>query len=389
MIKSFLYLLSVYSVTVLNTIFSYLSIQVLSLTQLGELSLLRNLQRTQEFSNLGFRTLVDRGGVSESNSNFKNVVGANLFLVSIFFVISIIITLFLFDFNFFFALAFITLGYFYALIALLKSYYRAKGMVYQMLWAYLLPTSLQLSGQIFVILIYDFDSFVLFTLLSSLIGIIILWFKILFLSSFINLFYILKKHFLSCLHFYSGSLVLFLYIVMERVLFEQIDGVDGLGKFSILLFFIAAIQIFPNALGELVYNRIAKIGYSFFSKKIIINILLLSIISQCLFLFGVKILYDIAFPELPDLKDLFYISTLLIYPFSYMAIMPHFLNVTENSKIYIEAVVVAVALYFLLVFYRILGDTDVLIEFLIYKIIIFSIQPFYIYIRFLFQRRIA
>ena len=388
--SNYLYIASVYILTSVNTVFSLLIINIFTLSQLGELTLLRNLQRSQEFSHLGFRSIIDRSAVYDENTYISKVVALNLILISGFAIASMLLAYFYFNYQVLDLVTFVLYGYFLSLVALIKSYYRAVGDTLRMFQYSFYSILLQILGQIVSSHYLGYKGFVIFTLVSSCFGASAYLSLLLRLTIFADLTKIFNENKFRGFKQYSASVIVFSTYLLDRILMNNFGGIEKLGQYSILLFFIALLQILPNATAELFYRKIAlaHLGaqipnrYKLFSALAVLAMMVSFFLSVLLF-------YDIFFSEFSYLKNSVMLSILLLMPFALMAILPHILNILDQQVIYLEAAIFSAIVFLGASFNRLFQGGDIIFEFTIYKILFLCSQIIYIFFRiFTIKRRL-
>lgn len=353
--KGIIYLLLNYLIQALNIIFNLLLMKYLSSFQLGSLALAKTWQQLVDYSHLGARFSLDRYIPVAEEDEKKYLVATVLFTTTLGSLIIFFVALIFNDADIIVSLLTAS-GVFIAISNILKAYYRATNKLNEMLSLVFFN---QLMPLVIAITLYfitlNFNVYLISLLLTYFIFSFFLFYKERHLFNYFKIAQ-LKRVFnsiaLPSFLLFINSLMVFLYLVMDRFFIDYSNGREELGHYSIILFAFTALMIIPATVAELLFVKIIKqsceAGKRFFWKEtfITLGITVVGVVAAnfCMDYF-VK-----SFTNYGFLTEQMHIATLAVIPFALTAIYYHVMNGLDLRK---EIVLVNLSVCIILVLYYI------------------------------------
>ncbi|HAV6091540.1 TPA: polysaccharide biosynthesis protein, partial [Acinetobacter baumannii] len=163
---------------------------------------------------------------------------------------------------------------------------------------------------------------------------------------------VIKEIALPSFLLFINSLMIFLYLVMDRFFIDYSNGREELGHYSIILFAFTALMIIPAKVAELLFVKIIKqsceAGKRFFWREtfITLGITIVGVIAAnfCMDYFVKK------FTNYGFLTEQMHIATLAVIPFALTAIYYHVMNGLDLRR---EIVLVNLSVCIILALYYI------------------------------------
>jgi len=335
--KGVIYILLNYTIQFLNIIFNLLLMKYLTSYQLGSLTLAKTWQQFVDYSHLGARFSLDRYIPVAEEDEKKYLVAAVLLST---FVGSIIIFIIAMVFNKAEAIVSILTasGIFIALGNILKAYYRATNNLTEMLklvfFNQLVPVLISI---IVYFLTHDFKLYLVSLLFSYLFFSLIVFYKERELFHFLKyekIKSVIKDIAKPSFLLFFNSLVVFLYLIMDRFFIDYSSGREQLGYYSVIIFVFSALMIIPATVAELLFVKIIKqsceSGKRFFIKETLITlgVTILGVIFAN-FCMGYFVIH---YTSYGFLIDQMHIATLAVIPFALTAIYYHVMNGLDLRK---------------------------------------------------------
>ncbi|HFG6922354.1 polysaccharide biosynthesis protein [Acinetobacter baumannii] len=329
--KGIIYILLNYMIQFLNILFNLLLMKYLNSYQLGSLALAKTWQQFVDYSHLGARFSLDRYIPVAKEEEKKYLVATVLFT-------TFIGALFVFLAAIIFNKADIVVsiltasGVFIAVGNIVKAYYRATNSLTEMLklvfYNQLLPLLISMVVYFYTL---DFNFYLVSLLASYLFFAFILFYRERELFHFIKyerIKRVIKEIAVPSFLLFINSLVVFLYLVMDRFFIDYSNGREELGHYSIILFAFSALMIIPASVAELLFVKIIKqsceSGKRFFWKETLITlgITLVGVIvaNFCMDYFVTKYTnYSFLIPQM-------HMATFAVIPFALTSIYYHVMN---------------------------------------------------------------
>ncbi|WP_286089234.1 polysaccharide biosynthesis protein [Acinetobacter sp. AHP123] len=337
----------------LNILFNLLLMKYLNSYQLGSLALAKTWQQFVDYSHLGARFSLDRYIPVAKDEEKKYLVATVLFTT---FIGALFILLVAVIFNKAdVVISILTAsGVFIAVGNIVKAYYRATNNLTEMLklvfYNQLVPLLISIAIYFYTL---DFNLYLISLLSSYLFFALILFYREREIFQFIKyerVKHVIKEIAVPSFLLFVNSLVVFLYLVMDRFFIDYSNGREELGHYSIILFAFSALMIIPASVAELLFVKIIKqsceLGKRIFWKEtfITLGITLVGVIvaNFCMDYFVVKYTdYSFLIPQM-------HMATLAVIPFALTAIYYHVMNGLDLRR---EIVVVNLTVCIVLILY--------------------------------------
>lgn len=353
--KGLIYIVLNYTIQFLNIIFNLLLMKYLSSYQLGSLALAKTWQQFVDYSHLGARFSLDRYIPVAEEEEKKYLVATVLFTTFIGSLFILLIAVILNDADVIVSILTAS-GIFIAVGNIVKAYYRATNSLTKMLnlvfCNQLLPLLISIALYFYTL---DFNVYLVSLILSYLFFSLILFYRERELFDFIRyerIKKVIKEIALPSFLLFINSLMVFLYLVMDRFFIDYSNGREELGHYSIILFAFTALMIIPATVAELLFVKIIKqsceAGKRFFWKEIFIT-LGITVVGVVVANFCMD--YFVArFTNYGFLTEKMHIATLAVIPFALTAIYYHVMNGLDLRK---EIVLVNLSICIILALYYI------------------------------------
>lgn len=337
----------------LNILFNLLLMKYLNSYQLGSLALAKTWQQFVDYSHLGARFSLDRYIPVAKDEEKKYLVATVLFTT---FIGALFILLVAVIFNKAdVVISILTAsGVFIAVGNIVKAYYRATNNLTEMLklvfYNQLVPLLISIAIYFYTL---NFNLYLISLLSSYLFFALILFYREREIFQFIKyerVKHVIKEIAVPSFLLFVNSLVVFLYLVMDRFFIDYSNGREELGHYSIILFAFSALMIIPASVAELLFVKIIKqsceLGKRIFWKEtfITLGITLVGVIvaNFCMDYFVVKYTdYSFLIPQM-------HMATLAVIPFALTAIYYHVMNGLDLRR---EIVVVNLTVCIVLILY--------------------------------------
>lgn len=337
----------------LNILFNLLLMKYLNSYQLGSLALAKTWQQFVDYSHLGARFSLDRYIPVAKDEEKKYLVATVLFTT---FIGALFILLVAVIFNKAdVVISILTAsGVFIAVGNIVKAYYRATNNLTEMLklvfYNQLVPLLISIAIYFYTL---DFNLYLISLLSSYLFFAFILFYREREIFQFIKyerVKHVIKEIAVPSFLLFVNSLVVFLYLVIDRFFIDYSNGREELGHYSIVLFAFSALMIIPASVAELLFVKIIKqsceLGKRIFWKEtfITLGITLVGVIvaNFCMDYFVVKYTdYSFLIPQM-------HMATLAVIPFALTAIYYHVMNGLDLRR---EIVVVNLTVCIVLILY--------------------------------------
>lgn len=351
--KGLIYIVLNYTIQFLNIIFNLLLMKYLSSYQLGSLALAKTWQQFVDYSHLGARFSLDRYIPVAEEEEKKYLVATVLFTTFIGSLFILLIAVILNDADVIVSILTAS-GIFIAVGNIVKAYYRATNSLTKMLnlvfCNQLLPLLISIALYFYTL---DFNVYLVSLILSYLFFSLILFYRERELFDFIRyerIKKVIKEIALPSFLLFINSLMVFLYLVMDRFFIDYSNGREELGHYSIILFAFTALMIIPATVAELLFVKIIKqsceAGKRFFWKEIFIT-LGITVVGVVVANFCMD--YFVArFTNYGFLTEKMHIATLAVIPFALTAIYYHVMNGLDLRR---EILLVNLSVCFILALY--------------------------------------
>lgn len=329
--KGLIYIVLNYTIQFLNIIFNLLLIKYLSSYQLGSLTLARTWQQLVDYSHLGARFSLDRYIPLAEDEEKKYLVATVLFTTFLGSLFILLVAVVLNNADIVVSILTAS-GIFIAVGNIVKAYYRATNSLTKMLklvfYNQLVPLLISIGLYFYTL---DFNVYLISLIFSYLFFSLILFYRERELFHFIKyerIKKVIKEIALPSFLLFINSLMIFLYLVMDRFFIDYSNGREELGHYSIILFAFTALMIIPATVAELLFVKIIKqsceAGKHFFLREILITfgITVVGVVAAnfCMDYFVVR------FTNYGFLTEQMHIATLAVIPFSLTAIYYHVMN---------------------------------------------------------------
>lgn len=353
--KGLIYIVLNYTIQFLNIIFNLLLMKYLSSYQLGSLTLARTWQQLVDYSHLGARFSLDRYIPVAEDEEKKYLVATVLFTTFLGSLFILLVAVVLNDADIVVSILTAS-GIFIAVGNIVKAYYRATNSLTKMLklvfYNQLVPLLISIGLYFYTL---DFNVYLISLIFSYLFFSLILFYGERELFHFIKyerIKKVIKEIALPSFLLFVNSLMIFLYLVMDRFFIDYSSGREELGYYSIILFAFTALMIIPATVAELLFVKIIKqsceAGKRFFWKEtfITLGITIVGVVAAnfCMDYF-VK-----SFTNYGFLTEQMHIATLAVIPFALTAIYYHVMNGLDLRK---EIVLVNLSVCIILALYYI------------------------------------
>ncbi|EXW19450.1 polysaccharide biosynthesis family protein [Acinetobacter baumannii 25766_4] len=259
--KGLIYIVLNYTIQFLNIIFNLLLMKYLSSYQLGSLALAKTWQQFVDYSHLGARFSLDRYIPTAEEEEKKYLVATVLFTTFIGSLFILLAAVILNDADIIVSVLTAS-GIFIAVGNIIKAYYRATNSLTKMLnlvfYNQLLPLLISIVLYFYTL---DFNIYLVSLILSYLFFSLILFYQERELFNFIQykrIKKVIKEIALPSFLLFINSLMIFLYLVMDRFFIDYSNGREELGHYSIILFAFTALMIIPATVAELLFVKIIK-----------------------------------------------------------------------------------------------------------------------------------
>lgn len=351
--KGLIYIVLNYTIQFLNIIFNLLLMKYLSSYQLGSLTLARTWQQLVDYSHLGARFSLDRYIPVAEDEEKKYLVATVLFTTFLGSLFILLVAVVLNDADIVVSILTAS-GIFIAVGNIVKAYYRATNSLTKMLklvfYNQLVPLLISIGLYFYTL---DFNVYLISLIFSYLFFSLILFYRERELFHFIKyerIKKVIKEIALPSFLLFVNSLMIFLYLVMDRFFIDYSSGREELGHYSIILFAFTALMIIPATVAELLFVKIIKqsceAGKRFFWREtfITLGITVVGVFAAnfCMDYFVTR------FTNYGFLTEQMHIATLAVIPFSLTAIYYHVMNGLDLRK---EIVIVNLVVCIILALY--------------------------------------
>lgn len=335
--KGLIYIVLNYTIQFLNIIFNLLLMKYLSSYQLGSLTLARTWQQLIDYSHLGARFSLDRYIPVASDEEKKYLVATVLFTTFLGSLFILLVAVVLNDADIVVSILTVS-GIFIAVGNIVKAYYRATNSLTKMLklvfYNQLVPLLISIGLYFYTL---DFNVYLISLIFSYLFFSLILFYRERELFHFIKyerIKKVIKEIALPSFLLFINSLMIFLYLVMDRFFIDYSSGREELGHYSIILFAFTALMIIPATVAELLFVKIIKqsceAGQRLFLRETLITlgitVLGVVVANFCMDYFVQR------FTNYGFLTGKMHIATLAVIPFSLTAIYYHVMNGLDLRK---------------------------------------------------------
>ncbi|PSB80706.1 hypothetical protein [Photobacterium damselae] len=346
------YILTVYSVQILNIILNLLFMRYLTSAQIGVLNIAKILSQLPDYAHVGTRFSLDRYVPVEKKTLAINYAIISFFISSIVSFIILLVMLY-FGYNSTLYLSFYFSGVVLAQGNILKSYYRARGDTILMIKIPLFLSVIPLS--IVSVTFYLFSTISTLNLyfipfLISGCFIFVQYFSLLlkwFLSNRFS-FNDSKKFFFSSSILMINSVVIFLYSAIDRFYLSFKYGDEFLGEYSIIIFSFSALLVFPGILSELIFPKIVK-GVIEDKRILFVKELLFILIPTILAIICINVLMGLFINDYTKYGYLLkYIEVMSwgVIPYCVSAVYYHILNALDlRYEIVLSNIIVLIVLF--------------------------------------------
>ncbi|MGN5727016.1 oligosaccharide flippase family protein [Acinetobacter calcoaceticus] len=335
--KGLIYIVLNYTIQFLNIIFNLLLMKYLSSYQLGSLTLARTWQQLVDYSHLGARFSLDRYIPVAEDEEKKYLVATVLFTTFLGSLFILLVAVLLNDADIVVSILTAS-GIFIAVGNIVKAYYRATNSLTKMLklvfYNQLVPLLISIGLYFYTL---DFNVYLISLIFSYLLFSLILFYRERELFHFIKyerIKKVIKEIALPSFLLFINSLMIFLYLVMDRFFIDYSSGREELGHYSIILFAFTALMIIPATVAELLFVKIIKqsceAGQRLFLRETLITlgitVLGVVVANFCMDYFVQR------FTNYGFLTGKMHIATLAVIPFSLTAIYYHVMNGLDLRK---------------------------------------------------------
>ncbi|CAI3159296.1 hypothetical protein MWMV2_MWMV2_03264 [Acinetobacter oleivorans] len=335
--KGLIYIVLNYTIQFLNIIFNLLLMKYLSSYQLGSLTLARTWQQLVDYSHLGARFSLDRYIPVAEDEEKKYLVATVLFTTFLGSLFILLVAVLLNDADIVVSILTAS-GIFIAVGNIVKAYYRATNSLTKMLklvfYNQLVPLLISIGLYFYTL---DFNVYLISLIFSYLLFSLILFYRERELFHFIKyerIKKVIKEIALPSFLLFINSLMVFLYLVMDRFFIDYSSGREELGHYSIILFAFTALMIIPATVAELLFVKIIKqsceAGQRLFLRETLITlgitVLGVVVANFCMDYFVQR------FTNYGFLTGKMHIATLAVIPFSLTAIYYHVMNGLDLRK---------------------------------------------------------
>lgn len=353
-LASYIYILIGYSSVFLNVLLSILLIRKLNISDFGRVSIGKTIFQSFEYSHLGIRYGYDRSlPVCEDHHLKQRIFWAGFYstvLASLGF--AVFWAIFYHNSLWFYSF-FIASGLIYAILQLIRIYYRSEADKQVFVKISGMSMLLPIVAQIVGFLVLGTWGLLLGLLLSYVLSVLyaLLCFKIEFLTYHKTLLKEFKMLFSQGYILFLTTMLVFAVSSGDRVLIEKYWGLDMVGEYSIIMFIFSIMAIFPVNYTELIMSRVIKEKSL---RYVIRHVFILAAIT-CTMCVAALLLLPLVFSWfLPQYLTLFPHMKIVVWaavPYSMMSLLNYFLHGTDNrGAIFLTNVITAV-LYFIALFF--------------------------------------
>lgn len=259
--KGLIYIVLNYMIQFLNILFNLLLMNHLTSYQLGSLSLAKTWQQFVDYSHLGTRFSLDRYIPVAEEEEKRHLVSTVIFFTGINALIVFVVAIIFNDADIIVTILTAS-GIFIAVGNILKAYYRAINNLTEMLklvfFNQLVPLLVSITLYFFTL---DFNVYLISLLATYFLFSVILFYKERAIFDFLkieNIKKVFKDIAVPSAWLFVNSIVVFLYLVMDRFFIDYSNGREQLGLYSIILFVFSALMIIPASIAELLFVKIIK-----------------------------------------------------------------------------------------------------------------------------------
>lgn len=356
-LNQFYYVFINYLAQGMNVMLNLILIRYLTSSELGTVTLGKIFFQVADYLHLGTRYALDR--YLPIKNNIRSIFYLNS-VILLYFVISIlylsVVLIFWIDNLIYIFFAFS--GVLFNLTNFVKIFYRSKQN-YNLLnlttmIIILLPIIIQLIG----ILLYQYIGFIYGFIIGYIASFYItykfnnnLLKPIGFKSSF-NIFNKkLRKP--GTLLFIDGVIV-FLAFTIDKLFVKSYLGLEMLGSYTVVLFFITLNLILPSTISELLFPKIIKNAYEKEIHKIILKYIIITFcltIIFCLFCFYLyPIFIPLVIPNYSYLINEILLSLLVMVPYAIIPFLYHYLNGLNKQKVILRINIISFTVYLISIF---------------------------------------
>jgi len=335
--KGLIYILLNYMIQFLNILFNLLLMKYLNSYQLGSLALAKTWQQFVDYSHLGARFSLDRYIPVAKDEEKKYLVATVLFTTFIGALFILLVSI-IFNKADIVVSILTASGVFIAVGNIVKAYYRATNNLTEMLklvfYNQLVPLLISIAIYFYTL---DFHLYLISLLSSYLFFALILFYRERELFHFIKyerLKHVIKEIAVPSSLLFINSLIVFLYLVMDRFFIDYSNGREELGHYSIILFTFSALMIIPASIAELLFVKIIKqsceSGKRFFWREtfITLGVTIVGVIvaNFCMDYFVTR------FTNYSFLSQQMHMASFAVIPFALTAIYYHVMNGLDLRK---------------------------------------------------------
>lgn len=360
-----------YLIQCLNMLLSLMLMRYLNSSILGDLSLARTWQQLVDYSHLGARFSLDRY-VPVSDAREKHELLTTVLLATVFGGLMVFVASCIFSDRNTTVLVLTIAGLFIAIANVFKTYLRATNNISEMLKLVFFAQFLPVAAPLIVYCWSKNFSLYLYGSLGgyflSIIYLLISQRKLLKINDRSQVIKTYNRIALPSFYLFINSLLIFLYLVMDRFFIDYSSGRAMLGDYSVITFAFSALMIIPATCAELLYVKIIQqSSYSgktiFLKETLLIVLVTVAGIGVANIVMGYFITTFTTYASL--LTDMHF-ATIAVIPFALTAIYYHVMNGLDLRKNMIMVNSVVCSLLFILYITPIILNLQMTMRYYIY-----------------------
>lgn len=360
-----------YLIQCLNMLLSLVLMRYLNSSVLGDLTLARTWQQLVDYSHLGARFSLDRY-VPVSDAREKHELLTTVLLATVFGGLMVFVASWIFSDRNTTVVILTIAGLFIAIANVFKTYLRATNSISEMLKLVFVAQFLPVAAPLIIYCWSKNFSLYLYSSLGcyflSIVYVFISQKKLLVIKDASKVVKTYNKIALPSLYLFINSLLIFLYLVMDRFFIDYSSGRAMLGDYSVITFAFSALMIIPATCAELLYVKIIQQSSSS-GKTIFIKETALIVIVTVLGIGVANIVmgyFITTFTNYAALLSDMHFATIAVIPFALTAIYYHVMNGLDLRKNMIAVNAVVCSLLFIFYITPIIINSQMSLRYYIY-----------------------
>lgn len=353
--NSILYIVVNYGIQVLNIVINLLFMYQLPVRALGDIAIAKIWLQILDYNHLGTRFAIDRYlPVTNSSKLRGNYLFLSIVLMAVTSFITLSLAIYMNDSNYI-VYSFLLVGVVLSYINLIKAYYRAVGEIrvvnLLIFKCYFFPLLLSLLALLY--------SFALFLLL----------YPFLFICTFVYFAYpkikksvvrfenkahclaVCRKVFHTAKWLFLFSILMYLFLVVDRIFVEMRFDREVLGEYSVVMFVFSSLFTMPSIITELVFRKVViqvvDDGRVFFPREILI-VLSATVLAIVVANFLMRVV--LPYTDYFELYEFMVFASIGVIPYAIVAVVYHVINALDLRKELICAVFSSLILYITMLF---------------------------------------